>query len=164
MYLIQSSLPINPANTVCVAYFRSWRIYKEHTGISSFYLTFIQCLIEKRIKDLSLSHKLWFSNPYIWATQYCRPWIFQTMNSVRSNNIRLTCQRCTLQGFKDIGIRIFDFGAKTQFLCFFIFVRKIKSRGDTRSQSHLLLLSLYHHMHKVHIIFRRYKGMHKDYM
>ena len=40
-------------------------------------------------KELSLCHKLWFSNAYIFATQCRRPQIFQTMNSVRSNNLSL---------------------------------------------------------------------------
>ena len=39
------------------------------------------------------------------------------MNSVRSNNVNLKYQRpITLFGCKDIGIRKFEFVAKTQFL------------------------------------------------
>ena len=38
------------------------------------------------------------------------------MSSVISNNLSLKCQRCTPFGCKDIGIGIFDFVAKTQFL------------------------------------------------
>ena len=40
-----------------------------------------------------------------------------------SNNLSLKCQRFTLSGWKDIGIRIFDFVANTQFLLakFFFF-------------------------------------------
>ena len=39
--------------------------------------------------------------------------IFQNMNSVRSNNLRLKYQRFTPSGWKDIGIRKFEFVAKT---------------------------------------------------
>jgi len=38
------------------------------------------------------------------------------MNSVRSNNLSLKYQRVTTSGFKDIGVSIFKFVAKTQFL------------------------------------------------
>ena len=41
---------------------------------------------------------------YIFATQFRRPWIFQTMNSVRSNIISLKYQKFTPLG-KYIGIR-----------------------------------------------------------
>ena len=51
--------------------------------------------------ELSLCHKLWFSNPYILATQCRRPKLFQTMNTSRSNNLNLKYKR---------------FVAKTQFL------------------------------------------------
>ena len=37
-------------------------------------------------KEFSLSHKLWFSNSYNFVNQCC---IFQTMNSVSSNNLSL---------------------------------------------------------------------------
>ena len=42
--------------------------------------------------------------------------IFQTMNSVRSNNISLKYQRFTTLDSKDIGIINSEFAAKTQFL------------------------------------------------
>ena len=67
-------------------------------------------------KELSLCHKLKFFNPNIFAAQRRRPQIFQTLNSVRSNNVSLKYQRPTPSGCKDIGIRIFEFVAKTQFL------------------------------------------------
>ena len=54
------------------------------------------------------------SYPYILAT--CRPWIFKNINSVRSNNLSLKYKRFTTSGCKDIGIRTFQFVAKTQFL------------------------------------------------
>ena len=37
-------------------------------------------------KDLSLCNKLWYSNPFINATQSRKPLIFQTIDCVRSNN------------------------------------------------------------------------------
>ena len=39
------------------------------------------------INELSLCNKL--SDPYIFATQCRRPWIFQTLNSVKSKNLSL---------------------------------------------------------------------------
>ena len=39
--------------------------------------------------------RLRFSNPDISATQCCRPWLFQTMNSNRSDNLSLKNQRFT---------------------------------------------------------------------
>ena len=38
-------------------------------------------------KELSLCHKLWFSNPFIFVTQCHRPYIFKTLNSVESNSV-----------------------------------------------------------------------------
>ena len=43
--------------------------------------------------------------------------IFQTMSSVRSNNLSLKYQRFPISGCIDIGIINFEFFAKTQFLC-----------------------------------------------
>ena len=65
---------------------------------------------------MSFCHKLWFSNPYIFATQCRRPLIFQTMNHVRPNNISLKHQRFTPLGCKDVEIRKFEFVVKTHFL------------------------------------------------
>ena len=67
-------------------------------------------------RGIMSSHKLWFSNPYIFATHWRRPWIFPTMNYIRSNNLSLKWQRFTPSGWKDIWIRQFKFVSKTQFL------------------------------------------------
>ena len=67
-------------------------------------------------KELSYCQNLKFSIPYIFATQCCWPLIFQPMNSVRLNNLSLKYQRVTLSGCKYIGIRTFEFVAKTHFL------------------------------------------------
>ena len=57
-------------------------------------------------KKLSLYHKLWFSNSFSFATQCCRPYILQTFNSVRSNNLNLKYHRFTPPWFAKIkGIR-----------------------------------------------------------
>ena len=61
-----------------------------------------------KVKEFSLWHKLLFSNLNIFATQCRRPYIFQTMNSVRSNNLRFTQLGCTGRG-----ISKFKFDAKT---------------------------------------------------
>ena len=53
------------------------------------------------------------SNPCIFVTQCRRPWIFQTINYVRSNNLNL---KFTSSCCKIIFIRKFEFVAKTQFL------------------------------------------------
>ena len=57
-------------------------------------------------KELSFSHKLWFSNFNIVAT----------MNTVRLKNVSLKYQRFTLSGCKDVGITKVEFVAMTQFL------------------------------------------------
>ena len=68
---------------------------------------------------MSLCHKLWFSNHYIFGTKCCRTYIFQTMNSVESNILSLKYQRFLTSGFQDIGVWIFEFAAKAQFLLHF---------------------------------------------
>ena len=74
----------------------------------------MQCYISG--KELSFCHKLWFHNPYTFSTLCRRPSTFQTMKSVRSNNLSLKYQRFTPFGCEDIGIRKSEFVAKTQFL------------------------------------------------
>ena len=74
------------------------------------------------LKELSFCHKLCLANPDIFATWCCRPLIFQTMISVRSNNLILKYQGFTPSGCKDIGLRTFKFVANTQFLYIFMFI------------------------------------------
>ena len=62
-------------------------------------------------KELSFCHNL--SNLYIFATKCRRPFIFETMNYVRPNNISLKYQRFTSSDCKDIGIRQFELVTKT---------------------------------------------------
>ena len=52
-------------------------------------------------KELSFSQDLWFSNTNIFATQCRRP-LFQTINSIRSNNLSLKNQRFISWDCKDI--------------------------------------------------------------
>ena len=67
-------------------------------------------------KELSLCHKLWLSTLFIFATQWLRPYLFQTMNSDRWKNLSLKYQRFTPSGEKNMGIRKSEFVTKTQFL------------------------------------------------
>jgi len=69
-------------------------------------------------KELSLCHKLIFSDPFIFATWCCRPLIFQTIISVRLNNLSLKNHRFTVTPLscKDIIIKKFNIVTKTQFL------------------------------------------------
>ena len=72
----------------------------------------------KKMKSLLkplLWHKLKFSNPYIFATWWCKPLIFQ----IWSNSIHnLKYRRSTPLGGKDVGIRKSKFVTKTQFHVF----------------------------------------------
>ena len=52
------------------------------------------------------------------ATKCKRSLIFQTINSVRSNNQSLKNQRSALSGTTDKGIRKIGFVAKSQFIYF----------------------------------------------
>ena len=63
-------------------------------------------------KELSLYHKFRFSDLYIFAIQYRRPFIFQTMNYIGPINLSLKYQRFTPSGCKDIEIRKFEFVTK----------------------------------------------------
>ena len=58
-------------------------------------------------KELSFYHNLKFSNLYIFESRCHRPFIFQTIISLRSNNLRWKYQMVTPSGCKDIGIRKF---------------------------------------------------------
>ena len=64
------------------------------------------------LQELSF-YKLWFSNFCIFLTKCGRPYMFQTKNFVSSNNLSLK------SGWIDLGIRRFEFVAKTQYLWFF---------------------------------------------
>ena len=85
----------------------------------SFFVRFCHIFSPRITKELSLCHKLWFSYPYIFATQCLRPHVFQNKYTVRSNNLSLKYQRFTPSGSKDMGIKKFKFVTKNQFLCMF---------------------------------------------
>ena len=53
------------------------------------------------LKGFSTCHKLWFSNPHIFANQCQRPEVFQ-----RSNNLSLKNHRFEPSGYKNIGILV----------------------------------------------------------
>ena len=61
-------------------------------------------------------HKLEFYNPYIFATGWRKPLIFQTYMIWSNRNQSLKYLRSMSLGCKDIGIRKSKFVAKTQFL------------------------------------------------
>jgi len=72
--------------------------------LQAIYYTFEKLLKYKILKknfirELSFWHKLRFFNPHISIC--CRPLIFQTIDSARSNNLCLKYQRCTSSGSKD---------------------------------------------------------------
>ena len=69
-------------------------------------------------KELTLCHKLWFSNPNIFRTQCRKPLIFQTYIFWSNKSHSLKCQRFTMLESKDIGIRKSEFVANSQFLSF----------------------------------------------
>ena len=66
---------------------------------------------------MSFCHKLLKFPLFILATRYSRPLIFQIMNYVRSSRLIAKHIRFTPLGYKDKGIRKFEFVAKTQLLC-----------------------------------------------
>ena len=74
-------------------------------------------LIASVIKEITVSicNKIWLSNSYNIATHSPRPFIFQTINSFRSNSLSLKYQRFTPSGCEAIGVRKFEFVAKTVF-------------------------------------------------
>ena len=86
---------------------------------SAVYFSLISLNFMKWTKGID---KLWCSNLYIFAIQCRRPYIFQNINSVRSNNLSLKCLKFSTSGWTDIGIRKFEFVAKTQLLCLMILV------------------------------------------
>ena len=109
--------------------------------------TFVKLLFNdfSRRKELSLCHKLKFSNPYIFTTGRRRPLIFQTY----SNRIHsLKYLRSTTMGCTDIRIRKFEFVTKTQFL----FFRKCLSHrfytDCSEAQLSKKILSAYKKSHK----------------
>ena len=67
-------------------------------------------------KELSFCHKLEISNPYIFATGWRKPLIFQTYMIWSNRNHSLKYLRSMSLGWKDIGIRKSKLVAKTQFV------------------------------------------------
>jgi len=92
------------------------RIFFISNCFSNVFFNNVNTKYVDKTKDLSLCHKLIFSNPLIFATWCCRPLIFQTIISVRLNNLGLKNYRFTPVSYKDIGIRKYKIVTKTQFL------------------------------------------------
>ena len=64
--------------------------------------------------------------------------IFQSMNYDKSISLNLKYQRFTITGCTEIGIRKFEFGAKTQFLWRWIYIRNPYSKSrKTKTASYL---------------------------
>ena len=74
-------------------------------------------------KELSFSHKFWFSNWYTFATWWCWPFIFQTIIIWSKIVHSLKYLRSPTLKCKDIGIRKSEFVTKTQFL--FVKIREL---------------------------------------
>ena len=93
-------------------------------------------------KELSLCHKLKFSNPYIYGTWCCRLLIFQT-KIIWCNRIHsLKFLRSTTLGCRDIGIRKSEFVSKTQFICFELAKELLETKFEKFSGfGHLLSIS-----------------------
>ena len=73
--------------------------------------------VKKKLqKELSLGHKLKYSNPYIFKTRCYKPLIFQTQVIWLNRFHSLKYLRSTTFGSKDKVIRNSEFVAKTQFL------------------------------------------------
>ena len=72
--------------------------------------------MKKIIKELSFCHKLWFYNPYIFATLWCKLWYYKLRQLDLTEFFCLKYQRSTTSGCKDIWIKKWEFVAKTQFL------------------------------------------------
>ena len=82
------------------------------------YYCYTSYMCNDATKELSLCHKLWFYNSYIFGIQCYKSLIFQTY-IIWSNRIHsLKYLRSTTLGYKDIGFRKAEFVAKTQFLWF----------------------------------------------
>ena len=74
--------------------------------------------VEKR--NCVFDKKFWFLNLYIFLYRCRRPFTFQTMNFVRSNNLSLKYPRDIPSGCTHIGISKFKCVAKAQFLsCYY---------------------------------------------
>ena len=78
--------------------------YRTNSYYEQTKFLFYELILQRTIKELSLCHKLWFSSHCIFGTKCCRPYIFQNMNSVRSNNLSLKYQRFTTSCSKDIEV------------------------------------------------------------
>ena len=102
-----------------------------HTSIPPKQKTYFKTKIKRtahfqETKELYHCDKLKYSNPFIVATWWCKPLIFQTYLEIEfSRNHSLKYRRSATLGCKDIGIRKLEFVAKTQFLCYKLLKRWI---------------------------------------
>ena len=93
-----------------------WLLLLNHESVTNEkeYLKFFYSFFSSIGREC-LIHKLRFSNLYIFVTQYCRPKIFQTMISVRSNYLSLKYLRFSPLGCKHLGVRKSEFNNSVPF-------------------------------------------------
>ena len=90
-FLLESVRPLNHSvqgvpNSMVFKWHISYCLFVIYQNVLCHLLSKLTCILEK---ELNLCHKLWFSNPNIFATQCFSPQIFLTKNYVRSNNLSL---------------------------------------------------------------------------
>ena len=94
-------------------------------------------------KELSLyRHKLWVSTFYIDATQCRRPKIFQTLNSVQSNNLSFKYHWFTPSGCTDLGIKNMSLRLRLKFFFLKSHVNKVCVNCNVRFRTVPLKLNL----------------------
>ena len=100
-----------------ISWFFDWLRIFWIGSVLTYHFYKLNCIyMNFRKKELSLCHKLWFSNPNIFETQCRKPLIFQTYIFWSNKSHSLKNQRFTTLESTDIGIRKSEFVAKTQFL------------------------------------------------
>ncbi len=107
--------------------FDSWVIFKSDSMVNKCYIILLvyirgfiayQLFITRNFERnwVFVTNSTFLSSISLQAAQCRRPLIFQTINSVRPNNLSLRYLRFTSSDCKDIGIRQFECVTKTQFL------------------------------------------------
>ena len=88
---------------------------------SAILVSLVSACITWPVKNkMSFCHKLWFLNHFFSTTQDSRPQICQIMNSVRLNNNKFEILNLNIIISQNIGIRLFEFRAKTKLLSWFL--------------------------------------------
>ena len=111
-----------------------WRKFSKYEQTSLWIRKTVEIDVYKEIE--SLPQRQIFKSLYLW-NQMLK---FQTIIFVRSNILSLKYQRFLTSGFKDIGVWIFEFVAKTQFLLNYI-VGWIKYHAPIAFKKNILILN-----------------------